>query len=1532
MTVNKVSILGRECIHVGYDISNHIVDTVLAEEKSSTYVIITDKNIEQAGHLAEYTQLFEKTINSNQLASRVLTYVVPPGENHKSREVKASIEDWLLLQGCTRDTVIIALGGGVIGDMIGYVAATYMRGVRVIQIPTTLLAMVDSSIGGKTAVDTPLGKNFIGAFHQPRYVFADVKFLETLPERQLINGMAEVIKTAAIWNASEFKRLEDHSAKFLKCIGAKDFAPIREHLLLCVLNSIAVKCEVVTADEKEGGLRNLLNLGHTIGHAYEAILTPQALHGECVAVGTIKEAELSRYLGILSPVAVSRLYKIFQAYGLPTSIHDKKFAQICHYKKCPLETLLKKMAIDKKNDGSKKKVVLLESIGKCYEPHASYVNDQDLRFVLTDEVLVHPYPQVSNKKFTITPPGSKSISNRALTLASLGLGECKLRNLLHSDDTGVMLKAITDLKGASFEIAPDGETLVVRGNGGKFVSTEEKQLYLGNAGTASRFLASVATLAKGGSRVILTGNARMQERPIGPLVDALRANGSSIKYLNREGSLPLDIASTGFQGGVIELKATVSSQYVSSILMCAPYAENPVTLKLVGGKPISQFYIDMTVSMMASFGIEVTKDPIEPHTYHIPQGHYVNPPEYVIESDASSATYPLALAALTGCEVTVPNIGSSSLQGDARFGIDVLKAMGANVVQTATSTTVVGGKIPSLNALTEVDMEPMTDAFLTASVVAAVSKGKTRIIGIANQHVKECDRIQAMVDELAKFGVKAEGFDDGIEIYGIDRSELKIPTFVKTYDDHRVAMSFSLLAGLVNDGKGVRILERSCTGKTWPGWWDILHSSFGVELNGFEPEAVTESTTVQNDKSIIVIGMRGVGKTCLSDWGADTLGYKRIDLDHYMEEVLGINIREFINTEGFDKFRVEEFKIFQKALTDFPTGHVLSTGGGIVEIPEARKALKEYITAGGKVIHLHRDISETISFLEKETDRPKYSDEISVVWERRAKWYKECSNYHWYSNHCDGAEDYGRLRSAFTNYLQVICGMKQINIPSTKSFFVCLTLGDLKKHTNLIKPAIMGSDAVELRVDLLDKWDNEYVCQQLAILKEYNNNIPIVFTIRTKSQGGKFPDDNYSAIKDLIFSAIRLGVEYIDLELSLPADVKFEILAKKKFFTKIIGSNHDFSGNIKWDSDQWEANYSLATSLDVDVIKFVGTATSFGDNVALENFRLKHASGKTLILMNMSELGKFSRVLNTILTPVTSSYLPSSSAPGQLTIQQINKYSCEFGLLPAKKFYIAGSPIGHSRSPVLHNTGFKLLGLPHHYDYLETVDAAEVFEKTKSSDFGGCSVTIPLKLDIMKYLTHLTENAKVIGSVNTVYKNVQGELCGDNTDWMGIYGSLTRHNVAAKGFTGLVIGAGGTSRAAIHALHKLGASKIYLINRTIGKLIEIAESFPVEYNVEIVNEPVNVDVAVSCVPGNLPLDNELKQQLMTIFEKSAGSLLVLDAAYKPEVTPLMELAKSVGANVIGGKEMLVYQGIEQFQIWTGFVAPFDEIYDAVVNH
>ena len=269
----------------------------------------------------------------------------------------------------------------------------------------------------------------------------------------------------------------------------------------------------------------------------------------------------------------------------------------------------------------------------------------------------------------------------------------------------------------------------------------DEPVYLQNAGTAARFVTAVACLASSASCsgsdesschgvVHLTGNARMKQRPIGPLVDALRSNGARIDYVEQSNCLPLNVTASGaLQGGRIELAADVSSQYVSAVLLCAPYAQNDVELALVGGKVISQPYIDMTIAMMQSFGVRVER--VAEHVYRIPRTTYVAPSTYEVECDASSATYPLAIAAITGTTVTVPSLGRASLQGDAAFARNVLAPMGCQVEQNDVSTTVTGPPVGMLKALGTIDMESMTDAFITAAMLFAVA---TAIVHPHNGH------------------------------------------------------------------------------------------------------------------------------------------------------------------------------------------------------------------------------------------------------------------------------------------------------------------------------------------------------------------------------------------------------------------------------------------------------------------------------------------------------------------------------------------------------------------------------------------------------------------------------------------------------------------------------------------------------------------------------------------------------------------------------------------------------------------------------
>jgi 3-dehydroquinate synthase len=273
---------------------------------------------------------------------------LPDGERHKTWETLNLVFDRLLSQRCERKTTLIALGGGVIGDITGFAAATYLRGVPFIQVPTTLLAQVDSSVGGKTGINHPLGKNMIGAFYQPRVVLADTDTLRSLPDRELAAGLAEVIKYGLIRDAAFMAWLEANVDKLV----ARD----ADALAHAVRRSCELKAEIVSEDETETGVRALLNLGHTFGHAIETgVGFGTWLHGEAVAAGCVLAARLSQRMGLLTESDVARATDLFKRAGLPAQAPDLGVARY-----------LELMGLDKKVEQGRLRLVLLEHIGKAF--------------------------------------------------------------------------------------------------------------------------------------------------------------------------------------------------------------------------------------------------------------------------------------------------------------------------------------------------------------------------------------------------------------------------------------------------------------------------------------------------------------------------------------------------------------------------------------------------------------------------------------------------------------------------------------------------------------------------------------------------------------------------------------------------------------------------------------------------------------------------------------------------------------------------------------------------------------------------------------------------------------------------------------------------------------------------------------------------------------------------------------------------------------------------------------------------------------
>ena len=288
----------------------------------------------------------DRTLASLPGHVRAEAMALPDGEAFKTLATFSEIIDRLIAGRHNRSTTIIALGGGVVGDMAGFAAAAYQRGVAYVQVPTTLLALVDSSVGGKTAVNHPGGKNLIGAFHQPRCVVADLDTLDTLPDRELRAGLAEVVKYGVIFDAGFFDWIETH----LPALLARDTDALRH----AVARSCAIKAKVVRADERESGARMILNYGHTFGHALEAVTGyGTLLHGEAVAIGMVLAADLAADLGTLPPEAADRIRGVISRAGLPTTPPSTAPGEV-----------LEAMGMDKKVADGRIRLVLPERIGK----------------------------------------------------------------------------------------------------------------------------------------------------------------------------------------------------------------------------------------------------------------------------------------------------------------------------------------------------------------------------------------------------------------------------------------------------------------------------------------------------------------------------------------------------------------------------------------------------------------------------------------------------------------------------------------------------------------------------------------------------------------------------------------------------------------------------------------------------------------------------------------------------------------------------------------------------------------------------------------------------------------------------------------------------------------------------------------------------------------------------------------------------------------------------------------------------------------
>lgn len=406
---------------------------------------------------------------------------------------------------------------------------------------------------------------------------------------------------------------------------------------------------------------------------------------------------------------------------------------------------------------------------------------------------------------TVEVLGSKSYTNRHIGIAALAGEPTTLHNALLSEDTLLLARAVSTLGHVTTEVDHEHNRITVTPTGEPMRAPAD-EVFMGNAGTGLRVFITMCGLAEG--RTVITGNARMQERPMGDLLEALGPLGVTARALRGNGSPPIEVFGPSLNGGSTRIRGSVSSQFTTSLLLSSPHARHDVEITVVDDM-LSKPYIDMTVAAMKATGVEIERRGYE--WFRVPAGQPYRGGDVTVEPDASGMSYFLAAAAILRGAVRIPGIGAGSVQGDVGF-VKALGEMGCEAVSYDDGIVLEGGPLQGI----EIDMSNMPDVVPTLAVVAAYARGRTHITGIGNLRLKECDRIEAVATELSKMGVSVESTVDTLTINGGPEPHGAV---IDTYDDHRIAMSFAI-AGLRTPG--VVIKNPGCVVKSFPTFWAKL--------------------------------------------------------------------------------------------------------------------------------------------------------------------------------------------------------------------------------------------------------------------------------------------------------------------------------------------------------------------------------------------------------------------------------------------------------------------------------------------------------------------------------------------------------------------------------------------------------------------------------------------------------------------------------------------------------------------------------------
>lgn len=686
----------------------------------------------------------------------VYSYIFPAGEEYKNISVLSNIYDFLAEKEVTRTDIVVALGGGVVGDMVGFACASYLRGIDFVNVPTTLLAMVDSSVGGKTAVNIPSGKNLVGAFKQPKYVLCDTDFLKTLDDDLIADGIGEIAKYAVLENSDLFELLLNGN--------------LQDNYLQIIERCVAIKADYVTNDEFDVGKRQMLNLGHTLGHVIEKDCNFSIHHGKAVLIGMYLIAEKYNFTE-KTQIILDKL-----------ALVAKRFNMEIKYTK-NADELWRMAGNDKKRTGDYITIVRPYAIGDCRLEKVAV--NSPLNY--SESVFKGKYDiEIYNDKLSgkIIAPPSKSHAHRILIASSFIANKdnvIKVNNVGFSEDILATLNALKML-GSEFEIKGNSVYFIGRNN-----IKQDIVIDCGECGSTFRFFIPICAML--GVNATFIGSERLGERGYKDIIKAL----NSIDF-DRESGLPLKICGT-FDNCEININGNITSQFISGIMLGALATRRTILIN-IDGDIASKSYIDITSEVIEKFGGSVvwSQQKCLVDCENLSEEICC---EIEIDSDYSNG----AFFNVGGVNVIYNN--KNSYQGD-KIILDIIK------------DALTGNNI-------DYDIDNTPDLMPILSVLAATLKGKSVLRNCARLRIKECDRLSVMQEILSKCGVNCRIEEDDLIING---GKILGGVTVDSYKDHRIAMATAILATFAE--QPIRLTNAQVVAKSYPDFWKDFVKTGGV--------------------------------------------------------------------------------------------------------------------------------------------------------------------------------------------------------------------------------------------------------------------------------------------------------------------------------------------------------------------------------------------------------------------------------------------------------------------------------------------------------------------------------------------------------------------------------------------------------------------------------------------------------------------------------------------------------------------------------